>query len=184
MKRTTVHALFGTVALAFTAMVALWTYELRGADAVNHAVAQAAARPLDGLDGSARDDRLPESRFARARALALAGRNDTAVQQYSTLIQEGSPAGVRQAALYNLANLYLRQSAAAEAGQSLAAIELAKQRYRDLLRLDPVDWDARHNLERALRMAPEDEAAFAEAFVQPVERRQVRLRGMEAGDLP
>jgi hypothetical protein len=30
-------------------------------------------------------------------------------------------------------------------------VELAKQRYRDLLRAEPQDWDARYNLERALR---------------------------------
>ena len=39
--------------------------------------------------------------------------------------------------------------------QSLPLIELAKQSYRDLLRENPGDWDARYNLERALRLAPE-----------------------------
>ena len=39
--------------------------------------------------------------------------------------------------------------------ESLPLIELAKQSYRDLLREDPGDWDARYNLERALWLAPE-----------------------------
>jgi hypothetical protein len=65
-----------------------------------------------------------------------------------------------------------------------AAVELAKQRYRDLLRAEPQDWDARYNLERALRSAPEEQEASAEETNQPVERRNVSLRGMKAGDLP
>ena len=35
-------------------------------------------------------------------------------------------------------------------------LELAKATYREALRLDPGRWDARYNLERALRAAPED----------------------------
>jgi mxaK protein len=68
------------------------------------------------------------------------------------------------------------------ASDSLATLELAKQRYRDLLRVNPLDWDARYNLERALRLAPE-EAAFAEDAV-PAEQRQVMLPGMVQRDLP
>jgi len=63
-------------------------------------------------------------------------------------------------------------------------VELAKQRYRDLLRAEPQDWDARYNLERALRVAPEEQESAAEENNQPVERRSVSLRGMTPGDLP
>jgi mxaK protein len=38
-------------------------------------------------------------------------------------------------------------------------LELAKETYREALRLDPGQWDARYNLERALRLAPEQEDA-------------------------
>ena len=34
-------------------------------------------------------------------------------------------------------------------------MELAKQRYRDVLLINPQNWNARHNLELALRVAPE-----------------------------
>ena len=63
-------------------------------------------------------------------------------------------------ALYDLGNLHLHQAiqaGMADSTQSLPLTELAKQSYRDLLRQDPNDWDARYNLERALRLAPEDE---------------------------
>ena len=63
-------------------------------------------------------------------------------------------------AFYDLGNLHLRQAiqaGLADEAQSLPLTELAKQGYRDLLRRDPTDWDARYNLERALRLAPEDD---------------------------
>lgn len=184
MKRKTMHALFGVVAGVLAGAVAFAAIELRRAEALNQAVARVAARPVEVNARSQSDDAPPELRFAHARALAVAGQTDAAVKQYNALIQQSSPAGIRRAALYNLANLYLRQSAATDAGQALATTELAKQRYRDLLHADPLDWDARYNLERALRMAPDDEAAFDAVSAPPVERRQVQMRGMEPGDLP
>ncbi len=49
------------------------------------------------------------------------------------------------------------EDGASEAFRSLPLIELAKQRYRDVLRNQPADWDARYNLSRALQLAPEIE---------------------------
>ena len=87
-------------------------------------------------------------------------------------------------ALFNLGNMYLRQGLAQGTAEALPLVELAKQRYRDLLRATPDDWDARYNLERALRLAPEEQDALAEEENEPVERRRVMLRGMDPGDLP
>jgi mxaK protein len=180
MRRSTVHALFGAVALAFVALLARETFELQQAKAVNQAVAQARSNPSDLRD---KDSAMPpEARLGLAVTLAAAGRDDAAIKQYSRLIQNESSLDLRQAALYDLANLYLRQGMAHAASDSLATLELAKQRYRDLLRANPLDWDARYNLERALRLAPE-EASFAEDAV-PTEQRQVILPGMKQKDLP
>jgi mxaK protein len=180
MRRSTVHTLFGVVALAFAALLAREAYDLQQAKVVNQAVVQARSNSLEQQDM----DRTmpPEARLGLAVALAAAGRDDAAIKQYSRLIQNESPLELRQAALYDLANLYLRQGMANTAGDSLAALELAKQRYRDLLHANPLDWDARYNLERALRLAPE-EASFAEDAV-PTEQRQVILPGMKQRDLP
>jgi mxaK protein len=180
MRRSTVHTLLGAVALAFLVLLAREAYELQQAKAVNQALAQARSNPSDLQD---KDSAMPpEARLGLAVALAAAGRDDAAIKQYNRLIQNESSVELRQAALYDLANLYLRQGMTHAASDSLATLELAKQRYRDLLRANPLDWDARYNLERALRLAPE-ETAFADDAV-PAEQRQVILPGMQQRDLP
>lgn len=155
----------------------------------------AAAEPA--ADQVARDAPR-EVRLARATALAQAGAYDVAFKAYSGLIEPGRVDALGRHALYNLGNMVLRQGlglapaggegAAPAAARSPAEtgplIELAKQRYRDLLRADPGDWDARYNLERALRAAPEEQAEAVEETNTPVERRQVMLRGLTPGDLP
>jgi mxaK protein len=180
MRRSTVHTLFGAVALAFVALLAREAYELQQTKAVNQALAQVRSSPSDLQD---KDGSMPpEVRLGLAVALSVAGRDAAAIKQYSRLIQNDSPLELRQAALYDLANLYLRQGMTHAASDSLATLELAKQRYRDLLRANPLDWDARYNLERALRIAPE-EAAYADDAV-PAEQRQAILPGMKQRDLP
>jgi mxaK protein len=52
----------------------------------------------------------------------------------------------------------------------LPLVELAKQNYRDLLRDDPNQWDARYNLESALRLAPDTDTSD-EADSPPPENR-------------
>ncbi len=101
---------------------------------------------------------LPEARLAHAVALSKSD-YDGALAAYKAIIQ-GSRGDLRQIALYDLGNLHLRQALKAgldDEAQSLPLTELAKQSYRDLLRKDPTDWDARYNLERALRIAPEED---------------------------
>lgn len=97
-------------------------------------------------------------RFAFAAAQAASGAHDAALARYGTLHDDPR---LGRAARYNSANLLLRQAvelrAGARPGQALALIELAKENYRELLRQDPDDWDARYNLERAQRLQPDPE---------------------------
>lgn len=178
----------------------------RGASPPAAAGASGAARgreasaPGDTLDAAASPgvprEAPREVRLAEATALSAAGAFDAAFKAYSGLIDPARLDAVGRHALYNLGNMVLRQGlnldgrgaptdgpprTPEEAGP---LIELAKQRYRDLLRADPHDWDARYNLERALRAAPEELEAPVEEANTPVERRNVMLRGMKAGDLP
>lgn len=202
MRRRSVHGFFTVVALVGASVALVQGLRLQRAVSLNQQIAATAAAPVEGDAAPAARDAPREVRLARAVALAQAGVFESAFKSYSGLIEPGRLDPVGRQALFNLGNMVLRQGTGlapgtAGAGQSPAAtpgaqggadasplIELAKQRYRDLLRADPGDWDARYNLERALRFAPEEQPAFAEDENVPVERRRVMLRGMEPGDLP
>jgi len=122
----------------------------------------AQARRIDRLidAGGAGDDpdAPPELRFAQAFAQAASGADEAALNRYGALHDDPR---LGHAARYNSANLLLRQAielrARSQPGQALALVELAKEGYRELLREDPTDWNARYNLERAQRLVPEAE---------------------------
>jgi mxaK protein len=142
--------------VSFGLLAAHQGLRLEHASRVNAAIAGASAGALD--------DSAPEARFAHAAALAKAGEYDAALTAYKALIQ-GERSDLRLAASYNLGNLHLHEAlknGPDAATESLPLIELAKQSYRDVLRNDPADWDARYNLERALWLAPEVDAGAAE----------------------
>ncbi|GAA0750410.1 hypothetical protein LRH25_20210 [Ideonella azotifigens] len=102
----------------------------------------------------------PELRFAQAYAQsqsqAASGARDAALNRYRALQPDPR---VGAAARYNSANLLVRQAievrASTQPGQAIALLELAKEYYRDVLRDDPAQWDARYNLERAQRLLPD-----------------------------
>ena len=147
MTRRRIHLAFGTAALAFAVLAAWSIWRLGEAETLNMAIAKSGVHRLDSA--------LPEARFAYAVSLTRAKDTEGAAKVYKALIQ-GDRADLKRAALYNLGNLHLREAIALGGGSStLPLLELAKQSYRDLLRDDPADWDARHNLERALWLAPE-----------------------------
>ena len=193
MKRRTVHRVFGGLALACAAAVVLLALRLQQHERLNAAITEAAQGPVDRASAApAPPNAAPEVRLARAGALSRAGAHDAAFKAYSALIRPGELDAIGREAVFNLGNMYLRQGLAAAgengagagpSGPALPLVELAKQRYRDLLRARPGDWDARYNLERALRLAPEEQQAAVDETV-PVERRRVMLRGMDPGDLP
>ena len=150
--RRVLHALLAAL-LVVAALAALDGWRLWGEQRLNEAIA------AGGRGGEAAGAR-PELRFALAHAQAASGAHEAAQARYGALQEEAGPLG--RAARYNAANLLLRQAlelrAAAHPGQALALIELAKEHYRELLRRDPEDWDARYNLERAQRLQPDPDA--------------------------
>lgn len=199
MKRIPIHAVFAAAALGLAALVATQALRLQRTQALNTAIAAAAQTPAEGDAALPPRDAPREVRLARATALARAGAFDAAFKTYSALIEPGAPDGVSRQALYNLGNMVLRQGMGSRGGEAAPAdaatagalsaeagplVELAKQRYRDLLRAAPDAWDARYNLERALRLAPEEHEAVVEEANTNIERRNVMLRGMDPGDLP
>ena len=118
----------------------------------------ASVAPSPKWSAGAADKLSPEGRLTRAVALANLD-YDAALAAFKVIIQSNRE-DLRRIALYDLGNLHLHQAikvGVADESQSLPLTELAKQSYRDLLRTNPYEWDARYNLERALRLAPEDE---------------------------
>ena len=139
----------------------------------------------DGSIAAREDDLPPEAVFARAYWQGRAGRSDSALGGYGEAARQGA-GPVEQAALYNAGNIYLRQALELleQGRQELARplMELAKANYRDALRADPTYWDAKYNLERALRLAPErgDEDGAGPPPV-PGERAPTTMRGFTLG---
>jgi mxaK protein len=176
MRRRAVHLGFAAAATVLAAACGWQGWRLHTALRLQDAVATATAAP----QATARDDEPAAARLARAVALARIGQHDAALKLYAPLVRAPDDGdALMRTALFDLGNLYLRQGLD---GNAPPMLELAKQRYRDLLRLDPGDWDARYNLERALWLAPESDDAYAAQEI--AEQRRVRLRGMAAGDLP
>lgn len=129
----------------------------------------------------------PEAQFVRAHRLAQRGELRSALAAYQAVVSSDAPA-LRLEALYNSGNLYLREAlrlrAEAAELQAVPLLELAKRSYREALREAPQLWDARYNLERALRLAPEggDEERFESAPApQQSERAATTMRGFTLG---
>lgn len=188
MKRRTVHLMFGTLAIVCGVMATVQFVQLRQIRAINDKTAQINTLPLSE-PVSTEKSAAPKVRLAQAWASSQRQKYDAAATLYNRLIRQQSSGPVKHAAMLNLGNLYMKQGLAAQsegagAGTYLPMFELAKQRYRDLLKAEPNDWDARYNLERALRLAPEDKQAFADPEYEIVERRRVKLRGMSNVELP
>ena len=99
-----------------------------------------------------------ELRLARAFYLKQKHRYDEALSTLSLIMDKGDrnfQAKVR----YNLGNLYLeqaiQQAKTMNINEALPLAGLAKQAYRQSLALDSTDWDAKYNLEVAMRLLPE-----------------------------
>jgi mxaK protein len=184
LKRAHGHTVFALVAAALSAVTVGEGLRLQHARSINAAVATwsrpgmpvlASNSPPAWATAGAADRLSPEARLARAVALARVD-YDAALAAYKAIIQSNRY-DLRLIALYDLGNLHLHhaiQAGLADEAQSLPLTELAKQSYRDLLRRSPGDWDARYNLERSLRLAPEDEDASDEDTGPPDPREHER----------
>lgn len=188
MRRRTVHALFAAAALA-AATATLWqAVRWQRAEAVQHAIETVARVSAAQASQARAGDADARVQLARARALRRAGDADGALAIYDGLATRQRDPAIGELALYNAGHVLLEQALAAAArgdsARCLPLAELAKQRLRALLRSRPDAWDARYNLERALRLAPEDEEPADDPARRNVEKRQVRMNGMVQQDLP
>jgi mxaK protein len=159
VKRRFVHAAFGVAVLVFAGLTTFEGVKVHQAKAANAAL---------------------------ARALAIHDDYERALKAYKTLGRDASPP-LAAAALYNAGNLQLREALKEgpdAAVRALPLIELAKQNYRAVLRLDPDDWDARYNLERALWLAPEVEEEAGPKVRRDAENRVMSTLQSTRADLP
>lgn len=185
MTRKSMHLLFGVLALGCAVVAASQAIRLiqaRALDAQIDAVLSGRAPPADPHSTEA-----PAVRLARAMVLAKAGERAPAASVYDSLIAASPDLTdpVARTALYDAAGMSLRDGSV-DGGvvelRSLTTVADAKNRYRTLLRATPDDWDARYNLERALRLAPELQDGPVAGQTAPDNR--LRLRGAQTQELP
>lgn len=125
-------------------------------------------------------------KFAHARELDLKKDDAAALTLYKSLETENDIA-LRNDARFNSGNLYMRKAQALKntplSAQAVPLIELAKQSYREVLRADAHYWDARYNLERALRAQPDADEGSVSEGVAPLnsERAVTTMRGESLG---
>ena len=96
--------------------------------------------------------------FVKGYLYQQSGDFEQALKTYAK-IERSNHAELTTAVKYNMANLYLQKASAAEQKGDhdlvIPLIELAKQIYRELLRDNSNDWQAKYNLERALQLLPD-----------------------------
>ncbi|MGH8550173.1 MAG: MxaK protein [Methylococcales bacterium] len=102
----------------------------------------------------------PDVRLARALYLHKKHRYEDALATINIILEEGDPR-FRARVYYNLGNIYLSQAMERvenfDIAQAVPLVELAKDAYRQALRIDSGYWNAKYNLEVAMRLVPEME---------------------------
>jgi mxaK protein len=138
------------------------------------------------LTGIPESSMPPEALMAHAAALDAQGDFEGALSAYKRIEEQTGNPYAKDAA-YNASTIYLKRAIGAGGPaadpQTIPLVELAKEGYRSLLRNDPEDWDARYNLDRALRLLPEEDQDENEGGNPPIgaERAPTTMRGFTLG---
>jgi mxaK protein len=173
-----IHAWLRWLTLLILFAFAYDGYQLWRAAQINKAIA-------DGSIMNAQSGLPPPALFAQAYLLTQKGAQDDAVATYKR-VESSAVAELDLAAKYNRANRYLAQAmeldeqTAKQVG--LPLVEMAKDTYRAVLRVAPDHWDAKYNLERALRLAPDPDDSD-DADLPPPEKSERALTTMHGFSL-
>lgn len=115
-------------------------------------------RLIQGEDVAVAADAPPEVLFARAYWLRQKNRDDEAIELFNRMEGAGDP-GFRARVRYNVADLYLAHAIDLterfDFERAFTLASLAKDLYRESLRLDSQEWDTKYNLEVAMRLVPD-----------------------------
>jgi len=118
----------------------------------------------------------PAAKLARALQLKRQGRYEEALAAMNAIINTRDQALQKQIR-YSLGNLYLEQAIAKVEAMAIVdappLLALAKQSYRQALTLDSGFWDAKYNLDVAMRLLPELERITIEE--EPAPKQQAPL---------
>lgn len=177
--RKKIHRWLRWVGFVLLALIAVDGYRLWRAEQVNAAIA-------DGSILTSKVALTPEAVFAQAYLQSQQGHQDEAIALYKR-VEGSSSDALRLASKYNRGNRYLMQAmelddeAAKQLG--LPLVEMAKDTYRAVLRAEPSAWDAKYNLERALRLVPDPDDSDDEDLPPPQqsERALTTMRGFTLG---
>lgn len=162
-------AVLGTVFAVSTAILALssWLYvdkQMINADIA--ALRSGKDLPVDAAEAP------PALLEARAGFLLKRGHFDDAQQYLDQAALRADPASYARM-LYNMANSRMRAAIRAiEQGnfdKAIPLVQLAKAEYRSALRIDPEDWDAKYNLDVAMRLVRDLPQAVPEDKDEPLE---------------
>ncbi|MFK7859923.1 MAG: hypothetical protein AB8B64_13930 [Granulosicoccus sp.] len=192
IKRRSAHLFFALLSAGLASAIAVQAFKIHQNNQLSTVLASVpdSLESLDTVDNTAPMHGHPSMQLSLASALAQGGNLEDAERILNTLIGDTSDTSDTQlntGALFNLANAYLRQVLATGSettSQTLPMVELAKQRYRDLLSNAPEHWQARYNLERALRLAPEGSDRIDDGRIEPIKSVDVIVPGFEKKDLP
>ena len=188
IKRRYVHLAFCLICISLVGALAWQAWQLqRTKQLITGLASVPQALSSEELSVSEGDKQSPAIQLALGSALANGGNMAEAEALLSKLISNTEDQEVRAGAQYNLANLYLREALDGDnqiSSKTRPMVELAKQRYRDLLAEIPGHWSARYNLERALRLAPEGSDREGDERIDPVKSVNVIVPGFDKKDLP
>ncbi len=127
-------------------------------------------RALDKTDS-------PELHLARGSYLKRKHRYDEAQASLSQVINQGDNK-TKAISRYNLGNTYLAQAIelaeSMQINEATSLASLAKQAYRQALALDSQYWDAKYNLEVAMRLLPEMDRIVMQED-EPAPQEKVKL---------
>jgi len=189
MKRSQVHSVFAILALTATTLIGVQQFQKHRLDSLADAISEIpeSMESLEEIDSDIRSNPHPAIQMALGSALAKSDNLAEAERILNPLANNPDDLETSTNAHYNLANAYLRSAlnmGSQISSSSLPLVELAKQRYRDLLKDAPDHWQARYNLERALTMAPEGTDREDDERIEPVKSVNVIVPGFEKKDLP